>query len=166
MIDTSPYDMALVLSAPRPPAAAAKGEAAKLIDPKAVPAPAQEGAVEKPVLTVARGAALPTPIGGTPSARLRLSDLLEGRASAQLLYTNQDQLPPSVAEGAAATPLVAFTLEVADRDALSQEPAAQEEGQETKQVSAALHYSPPLSDPTRRTRDRRDPMLRRSMALC
>ena len=166
MIDTSPYDMALVLSAPRPPAAAAKGEAAKLIDPKAVPAPAQEGAVEKPVLTVARGAALPTPIGGTPSARLRLSDLLEGRASAQLLYTNQDQLPPSVAEGAAATPLVAFTLEVADRDALSQEPAAQEEGQETKQVSAALHYSPPLSDPTRRTRHRRDPMLRRSMALC
>ena len=143
--DTSPYDMALVLSAPPPPAAAAKGEAAKLIDPKAVPPPAQEGAVDKPVLTVPRGAALPTPIGGTPSARLRLSDLLEGRASAQLLYTNQDQLPPSVAEGTAATPVVAFTLEVADRDALSQEPAASE-GQETAQVRAqpctVLHPCP------------------------
>ena len=111
LTETTAYDISVVLTAPPPPAAVAKGEASKLIDPEVTSkSPGQhlnrgdtvrhvknvDHTVDKAVLNVARGSPLPSPISGSPSVRLRLSDVNVGSAVLNLFYTDSSQLPQPV----------------------------------------------------------------------
>lgn len=127
-----------VLTAPPPPAAAAKGEASKLLNPEAKP-PGQhlnrgdaarhidyaDRTVDKPVLNIGRGSPLPSPMTGSPSARLRLSDVSIGSAVLNLFYTDTSQLPTTLrtvdasSASLANMPIATYRLDIVDGDLMS-----------------------------------------------
>lgn len=116
--------VSVVLTAPPPPAAAVKGEASKLLSPEARchnsdKTGCSPNSVDKPVLHVGRGSPLPSPMFGSPSARLRLSDVKDGAAVLTVGYTDPAQLPTGVVEGFHGTaiapiPIATHRLEIVD----------------------------------------------------
>jgi hypothetical protein len=134
LTETTPYDLSVVLTAPPPPAAVAKGEASMLINPELCKTPGQHLnrgdsvrhvknvhlTVDKPVLNIARGSPLPSPFNGSPSVRLRLSDVNIGSAVLNLFYTDSSQLPqPAATPSDAMTSIASYRLEIVDGDLMS-----------------------------------------------
>ena len=115
LVDASPWaGISLVLCAPQPPSAAAKGEASKLLHKKSPPtvAAASDGGqstilpdaperplqpsdtssssrvVVKPVLKIERAGKLPSPAAMAASARLSVADVLAGLVTLELRIDN------------------------------------------------------------------------------
>lgn len=115
--------VSVVLTAPPPPTASLKGEASKLLSPEAKRENSGSGggvgAIDKPVLHVGRGSALPSPASGSPSARLRISDVQNGSATLTVSYTDSAQLPAGIMSGkqireSTVLPIATYRLDIVD----------------------------------------------------
>lgn len=121
--------VSVVLTAPPPPAAALKGEASKLVSPEAKQQNSCDGsrrrsAIDKPVLHIGRGSPLPSALSGSPSSRLRISDIRDGAAVVTVCYTDPAQLPAGTVHAfqvsePAPIPIATYRLELVENDVKS-----------------------------------------------